>query len=133
MILRVVILATAIPTALAMLSVPANAESSSTPTAQYPWPHNGRTRTSDAPAGVSFTYACNHHDGCYARHWASRSTCDAWFRNDMLKACRSSPFNEVPICRNSALLYYGTVRLFGDKYYNAKGELVRINTPMRRA
>jgi hypothetical protein len=108
-------------------ATPAFAESSSTLTPQYPWPHNGCTRVSDNPSGVSFTYACNHHDGCYARHWASRATCDAWFRNDMDNACKNGPWYLRGSCENYALIYYSGVRLFGQKYYDSKGELSRIN------
>lgn len=105
----------------------ASAESSSALTPQYPWPHNGCTRVSDSPSGVSFTYACNHHDGCYARHWADRGTCDAWFRNDMLSACDRAPWYLQQDCSRWAFIYYGGVRALGQKYYDSRGELSRIN------
>lgn len=122
------VLALGLSTAVA--TAPAMASSSTTLTAQYPWPHNGCTAVSDNPAGASFTYACNHHDGCYAGHWADRGTCDAWFRNDMINACRGLPFEMVSNCVIMAGIYYLGVRTFGDKYYNSGGQLTRINTPM---
>jgi Prokaryotic phospholipase A2 len=115
---------------------PAFAESSSALTAEYPWPHNGCTAVTDRPfAGVSFTYACNHHDGCYAGHWASRETCDAWFRNDMFAACREAhlPFEMGGGCASWTLAYYEAVRIFGQKFYDSNGAQVRISTPMKIA
>jgi hypothetical protein len=109
---------------------PALAQSSTTLTPEYPWPHNGCTAVTDNPAGASFTYACNHHDGCYGGHWADRATCDTWFRNDMLNACRRLPFEMVGTCAVWANIYYYAVRAFGDKYYNSNGQLSRISTPM---
>jgi hypothetical protein len=76
-------------------ATPAAAESSTTLTAQYPWPHNGCTGVSDTVMGVSFTYACNHHDGCYGGHWATRATYDQWFFNDMKNACTRLPFEMI--------------------------------------
>ncbi|HSX01565.1 MAG TPA: phospholipase A2 [Candidatus Saccharimonas sp.] len=131
--LMVLALIAFLPVALVAAPSPAMASSSSTLTAQYPWPHNGCTGVTDNPAGASFTYACNHHDGCYAGHWASRATCDTWFRNDMINACRRLPFEMIGNCGIVANLYYYAVRLFGDKYYNSGGTLVRISTPMKIA
>ena len=111
-------------------AAPASAESSSAWTPQYPWPHNGCTRVSDAPAGVSFTYACNHHDGCYAYHWADRGTCDAWFRNDMFGACYAAPWYLVYGCTAAANTYWAAVRVLGQPYYDSAGTISRISTPM---
>lgn len=98
---------------------PASAYSDPTITKQTWWTHNGCTSLfGDAPSGVSFTYACNHHDGCYNQHWADRGTCDAWFRNDMYAAC-SGPW--APQVRDScfwwANAYYGGVRALGYVFY----------------
>ena len=98
---------------LTSTAVPASAYSSSQITAQYWWPHNGcSTITGDAPSGVSFTYACNHHDGCYWGHWADKGTCDRWFYNDMLAACGGGWY-----CNWWAGAYYRAVQLFGAPYY----------------
>jgi hypothetical protein len=126
----VLIIAGATSATVASTASPAAASSSTTLTPQYPWPHNGCTGVSDTPLGASFTYACNHHDGCYGGHWASRSTCDAWFYNDMIAACRHLPFEMVGGCSVWAGIYYGGVRAFGQKYYDSNGQLTRINTPM---
>jgi Prokaryotic phospholipase A2 len=112
-------------------ALPASASSSTTITAQYPWPHNGCTSAPDNPAGASFTYACNHHDGCYARHWADRATCDQWFLNDMMTACRRLPFEMVGNCAGMAYVYYYFVRVKGQPFYDSNGTMVRISTPMR--
>ena len=98
---------------------------------QYPWPHNGCTNAPDHAGSANFTHACNQHDGCYARHWAGRSTCDTWFWNDMIAECRKLPFDLIASCGVTAGIYYGAVRAFGEPYYNSKGEMVRINTPMK--
>ena len=91
----------------------ASAYSSTTRTAQYWWPHNGcSTPTGDAPSGISFTYACNHHDGCYWGHWASKGTCDQWFLNDMRAACHGNS-----TCNRWATIYYWAVSAFGWPYY----------------
>jgi hypothetical protein len=97
----------------------------------YPWPHNGCTNAPDHVGSADFTYACNHHDGCYAEHWANRATCDGWFWNDMIAECRKQPFEVVTSCAGTAAMYYGAVRLFGDYYYNSNGKYVRIDTPMK--
>jgi hypothetical protein len=109
----------------------ASAESSSTPTAEYPWAHNGCTGVTDYPGSANFTYACNHHDGCYGGHWADRATCDKWFLNDMMNYCSKLSFFLVTGCVAAAYPYYWGVRAFGQKYYDAAGVVVRINTPMR--
>jgi hypothetical protein len=101
---------------------PASAYSSSTITAQYWWPHNGCSSPfGDAPSGVSFTYACNHHDGCYNQHWASKATCDVWFYNDMRAACQG-PWT-IPT-RDSCLWwaekYYQAVYALGGVFYTLR-------------
>ena len=96
----------------------------------YPWPHNGCMSAPDRPSGADFTYACNHHDGCYALHWANRATCDAWFRNDMVSACRQVPFEMAGGCVVTAGIYYGAVRIFGQVYYDSPSLSVRISTRM---
>lgn len=116
-------------------AAPASAASSSTITSQYWWPHNGCTRVPDSPAWpASFTYACNHHDGCYALRWSSsRATCDWWFYNDMRAACNAkwyvgSAF--LQSCYFWATTYYGGVRALGQQYWDSSGALTRISTPM---
>ncbi|MEO8283364.1 MAG: phospholipase A2 [Pseudarthrobacter sp.] len=112
---------------------PAAAESSSAYSPQYPWPHNGCTIAPDAPSGISFTYACNHHDGCYAGHWASKVTCDLWFYKDMSIACATAwwaPQVMRTACLEAATIYYGFVVARGQPYYDSKGQQVRINTPL---
>ncbi|WP_270886567.1 phospholipase A2 [Pedococcus sp. 5OH_020] len=115
-------------------ATPASAESSSAWTTQYPWPHNGCTRVTDYPMpSVSFTYACNHHDGCYAYHWADRGTCDAWFRNDMYGACWNA-YRWNGLLYNSCIViatgYWTGVRILGQQFYDSNGTLTRISTPM---
>jgi hypothetical protein len=107
----------------AMVSAqPASAYSSETKTPQTWWTHNGCSSPfGDAPSGVSFTYACNHHDGCYNQHWADKATCDIWFRNDMQAAC-SGPWTLQ--IRNScfwwANAYYLGVRALGGIFYTLR-------------
>ncbi len=116
---------------IALVNAPAaSAESSSTPTAQFPWAHNGCTGVPDDPSGVSFTAACNYHDGCYGGHWASRSTCDLIFLGNMIKACNAQWYYHYNACRAWALIYYAGVRIFGQPFYDAGGTS-RINTPMQ--
>jgi hypothetical protein len=92
----------------------ASAYSDPTRTAQYWWPHNGcSSPTGDAPSGVSFTYACNHHDGCYILRWSSsKSTCDQWFLNDMRNACAGGFY-----CNTWAYAYYLGVSTLGWPYW----------------
>ena len=92
---------------------------------------------------MSFTYACNHHDGCYALRWSSyRSTCDGWFYNDMRAACWNywwlyvgTPYGITGLsgCYGWASAYYGGVRIWGQKYWDSQGQLARISTPMTTA
>ncbi len=78
---------------------------------QYPWPHNGCTSAPDR-AIANFTHACNHHDGCYALHWAGRGACDQWFWNDMIAACRKLPFEMIGGCTGTAGLSLFISRAF---------------------
>ena len=99
---------------------------------KYPWPHNGCTSAPDKAGGVNFTHPCNQHDGCSARHWADRATCDRWFRNDLEAECNKLPLwvRTSTRCIIIAGTYYGAVRTFGARFYYSGGEYVRINTPM---
>ena len=91
----------------------ASAYSSTQLTSQYWWPHNGCSSPfGDSPSGVSFTYACNHHDGCYWGHWASKATCDWWFYNDMRNACAGGWW-----CNAWAYAYYSAVTNYGWPFY----------------
>ncbi len=58
-----------------------------------------------------FHHACVHHDGCYRNKWATRSTCDLWFRNDMYASCAALRSNSA--CYARADLYYRGVRVLG--------------------
>jgi hypothetical protein len=133
---RLLVSAALVPVlALGLLSTgasPAAASSSSTITSQYWWPHNGCTIVSDSPAWpTSFTYACNHHDGCYALRWSSdRATCDWWFYNDMRAACNGNWWAGIERCYSWATNYYVGVRTFGWIYWNSNSQLTRISTPM---
>lgn len=111
---------------------PAAAVSSSAITPEYWWPHNGCNVVTDSPmADVSFTYACNHHDGCYALRWSSdRATCDLWFLNDMKNACSRSPWWQYGACVASAKTYYWFVRTFGQYWWDRAIATERINTRM---
>lgn len=110
----------------------ASAESSPEITAEYSWPHNGCTAVPDNPTLVSFTYACNHHDGCYGRHWASKNTCDRRFLDDMVSACYEKWYLSQD-CINWANTYFLGVQFLGQRYYNAGGIVDRISTPMTTA
>lgn len=108
---------------------------------EYPWPHNGCTASPNRVGAADFTYACNHHDGCYAEHWANRLTCDNWFLNDMMAECDRIPwpnniptmFDPVRACRSTGQTYYQAVRAMGERFYNSNGKQVRINAPMKIA
>jgi len=119
-------------------AAPASASSSSAVTSQYWWPHNGCTNVPDNPVWpASFTYACNHHDGCYALRWSSsRATCDSWFFNDTRAECNSKWWmgaSWMTLCYGAATTYYTGVRIFGQKYWDSSGTLTRISTPMNTA
>jgi Prokaryotic phospholipase A2. len=78
-----------------------------------------------------FLHACIHHDGCYqglnragdpAR--ISRFSCDNTFLADMRASCEvprtTFPAN-LKRCRDTAVLYYAAVRIFGGKSYQGSG------------
>jgi hypothetical protein len=120
--------------AVSVTAPAAHANSDPTPTADYPWAHNGCSYVSDEPVrGASFTDACNKHDGCYGDHWASRSVCDAWFLSDMRNACAPLQLNSTwrfLRCRAVADLYYASARLFGESHYNSDWLSDRYDTPL---
>jgi hypothetical protein len=106
----------------------ASAYSSPDTHGQYWWEHNGCTLVPDAPSasGVSFTYACNHHDGCYHLHWGGEGiwgkiTCDQWFWNDMYSACQAARAGWYRAnCLAWAGAYWTGVRVLGDIFYYAR-------------
>jgi hypothetical protein len=103
----------------------------SAPTPEFPYPHDGCTLVPDAPSGVSFTAACNHHDGCYGARQLSRAACDAIFHREMVAACEASRSTRYYTCRSFASVYYVGVRVFGRPFYDSADPAVRISTPMR--
>ena len=112
---------------LAVALVLAVATPASAHTGSHGWPTDGCTAVPD----LWFNHACVHHDGCYAYHWADRATCDAWFRNDMLAACAARLLpNLIATCAGTAMIYYGGVRVFGQRYYDSPRIATRIGTPM---
>lgn len=85
------------------------------------WTSNGCSFVPDHGMDFNFEHACDHHDGCYGNHWASRSTCDQWFLNDMRASCeamweggRHFGINQRERCYDRASIYYWGVRRFGD-------------------
>jgi hypothetical protein len=110
---RVTVLISALVLSAGMMflfSAPASAHNGS-----HYWPTDGCTQVPE----LRFNHPCVHHDGCYTYHWADRSTCDQWFRNDMHAICRSLGFNLVTSCAAQAETYYWGVRSFGDPYYRS--------------
>jgi hypothetical protein len=94
------------------VATPAN----STP---HPWTYDGCSNSPEHGPGWDFHHACIHHDGCYRGHWASRTTCDAWFHRDMRASCRvlhRTAWGRWP-CYGVAAVYYGAVRAFGGPAY----------------
>jgi hypothetical protein len=81
-------------------------------------------------ASWNFNHACIHHDGCYRGHWASRSTCDTWFLNDMRASCSamhpSSAARRI-VCNDKAVQYYAGVRALGGPAYNGWSHYVRFS------
>lgn len=59
------------------------------------WSTDGCSVVPDSGWWGDFHHACVHHDGCYRNHWASKSTCDTWFYNDM----RGIVCRDVPLVR----------------------------------
>jgi len=89
----------------------------------HPWVSNGCTAVPDRITGVmNFNHACDHHDGCYGGHWASRGGCDSRFWYDMDASCKEdyrwwNPSHYA--CDATRNTYYAGVRAFGaPAYYN---------------
>lgn len=101
------------------------------PSPEFPYPHDGCTRVPEAPSGVSFTTACNHHDGCYGSHQLSRAGCDLAFYREMVAACQAHRDVAYYACRSFAAIYYVGVRAFGQPFYDSVAPTVRISTPMQ--
>ncbi len=91
---------------------------------------DGCTLVSDAPAGVSFTAACNDHDICYGTHALSRSKCDAVLYKELIQACNAHRSTNYYACLSWAGIYYLGVRIFGQPYYDAANPAARVLTPM---
>lgn len=85
------------------------------------WSTNGCTGVPDSAPGVfSFNHPCDHHDGCYGHHWASRFGCDNEFWSDMEATCSRMWawwHPSRPLCRGVRDLYYAGVRAFGYLAY----------------
>jgi hypothetical protein len=92
------------------------------------WSNNGCTAVPDSGwhwgARFDFRHACVHHDGCYGGHWASRSTCDEWFWNDMY-AWLSRRHRQL--CYDIGYAYYRGVRNFGSPFYNNRSISARMS------
>ena len=100
------------------------------PSPEFPYPHDGCTLVPEAPSGVSFTTACNHHDGCYGARQLSRAACDGIFYREMVAACDAHRTTHYYTCRTFASVYYVGVRAFGRYFYDSPDPSVRIQTPM---
>ena len=85
------------------------------------WSTDGCSVVPDSGWWGNFHHACVHHDGCYRNHWASKSTCDTWFLNDMRASCAAmfrvwDPRNGP--CNAQAYGYFlGVVTFGGPAYY----------------
>jgi hypothetical protein len=94
-------------------ATPANAS-------RHPWSTDGCSASPERGPGWDFHHACIHHDGCYRGHWASRGTCDEWFRLDMRASCtvtnRSAGLAR-DLCHWLAAIYHQAVRRFGGSAY----------------
>lgn len=96
----------------------------------HPWPSDGCTKVLNWVPGVfNFTHACQHHDGCYVNRWASRTTCDSWFLNDMNASCPPSSILWInrPNCYSTAYTYYLGVSACGAYSYDHRS----VSTPVR--
>lgn len=86
------------------------------------WATNGCTAVPDSAPGVfNFNHACDHHDGCYGNHWASRLGCDNEFWSDMEATCVNMWawwHPSRPLCRSVRDTYYAGVRALGYVAYN---------------
>lgn len=101
-------------TAHGAVATPAN-------TTPHPWPYDGCSAAPERGPGWDFHHACIHHDGCYRGHWASRRTCDDWFRRDMRASClvlHPSAGLRRWACEGVAAVYYTAVRAFGAGAYS---------------
>ncbi len=80
-------------------------------------------------ASWNFNHACIHHDGCYRGHWASKSTCDSWFLNDMRASCGAmhpSDWARRAVCNDKAWQYYSGVVALGWPAYSGWSYDARI-------
>jgi len=94
-------------------ATPANSSS-------HPWSTDGCSASPERGPSWDFHHACVHHDGCYRGHWASRGTCDEWFRLDMRASCtvtHRSPGTGRTLCYWLAAVYHQAVRRFGASAY----------------
>lgn len=84
------------------------------------WSTDGCSVVPDSGWWGNFNHACVHHDGCYRNHWASKSTCDWWFYNDMRGSCAAMftvwDWRNGP-CNAQAYGYYQGVSYFGGPAY----------------
>ncbi len=89
----------------------------------HPWTSDACSWVPDRiPRVFDFSHACQHHDGCYRGHWASRATCDRRFLDDMRASCRTSTTRwwNRPSCHGWAWTYFAGVRMVGAtpwRYY----------------
>jgi hypothetical protein len=96
----------------------------------HPWTSDACSKVPNwSPGFFNFTHACQHHDGCYRGHWASRSTCDRWFYNDMRASCRTSSTLGVmrTRCYQVALLYYTGVIALGHGAYKKHSHVIPLS------
>ena len=90
---------------------------------RWGWGVNGCTKVPDSIRGVfHFGHACDHHDGCYGGHWASRLGCDNEFWRNMSASCNHDwpwyNFVSRRACRRVRNVYYAGVRALGYWAYN---------------
>ncbi len=93
------------------------------------WSTDGCSYVPDSGPTFNFHHACVHHDGCYLYGWASRSTCDWWFRNDMRSSCRAmhSYYSwRRAACYGVANVYWSGVRAFGWLAYRDRTMFARV-------
>jgi len=87
------------------------------------WPTDGCSHVADSKKGVFyFEHACDHHDGCYRNHWATREACDDEFFDDMEASCVWNWGKWTPnrlLCRGTRTLYYEGVRARGEDAYDS--------------
>lgn len=99
----------------------------------HPWSTDGCSVVPDSGSYLgaywNFNHACIHHDGCCRLRWASRSTCDSWFLNDMRASCgaihpRST--TRRTLCGQVTWTYYTSVRAFGSSAYTHRSWFIPI-------